>query len=725
MSAGAIQALAKRRTGLTLSRSLLFRLCEAAGGNPFFALELARAQLADPSRDLTMPLVIPPTLEQLLEARLASLNPRTRRALLIIAAHGRLPWRLLSLLGLTEQELDTAFASRVIELSDGLISFTHPLLASAVYQSAEASKRRAAHRHLAHALTDPVERGRHLALSASEPDAQTAATLESVAAVARRRGSLAAAAELAEQALRITPGDDVEARHRRAVAAARASLDAGQGNRARFLADRLLAEAAAGQERAAALVLRSELGDHASAIPLLEEALAEAGGDVRLEAMIHTQLADAGRYTNGMRWAEQHVQAAVELAERLDDDLLRANALSALVQLSIEQGRTDALSLAERAHAIAETLADPREVKGAGWGLGAALFWSDRIERAREWLERERERWLDRDEVVQMEILWYLALLELRVGHWELASTYADEMQQVGLEYGLDDPPFRLPTIELALYRGDVLSARELAIGALTVAGEQQLPYYFGILGKCDLWTGNPEAAVAHFHRAEELADDRGWQEPNLREWRGEYARALLQLDRIDEAMPLVDDWESAAKRLDRQGVLADATQSRGLIAAARGDLSTASTLLEEAVERHAAADDPFGRARTLVALGAVRRRARQKRSARAALEEAVAGFMELGAAGWTAIARDELARIGGRTRMEGLSPSERRVAGLVAEGRTNREIAVALFLGEATVASHLHHIYAKLGIRSRTELARRFSGVAIPAPDPSNFPPT
>lgn len=74
---------------------------------------------------------------------------------------------------------------------------------------------------------------------------------------------------------------------------------------------------------------------------------------------------------------------------------------------------------------------------------------------------------------------------------------------------------------------------------------------------------------------------------------------------------------------------------------------------------------------------------------------------------------------------MEGLSPSERRVAGLVAEGRTNREIAVALFLGEATVASHLHHIYAKLGIRSRTELARRFSGVAIPAPDPSNFPPT
>ena len=70
--------------------------------------------------------------------------------------------------------------------------------------------------------------------------------------------------------------------------------------------------------------------------------------------------------------------------------------------------------------------------------------------------------------------------------------------------------------------------------------------------------------------------------------------------------------------------------------------------------------------------------------------------------------ARDELGRIGGRTRDEGLSPAERRVAVLVAEGRTNREVAAALFLGERTVASHLTHIYAKLGVRSRTELARR-----------------
>ena len=82
--------------------------------------------------------------------------------------------------------------------------------------------------------------------------------------------------------------------------------------------------------------------------------------------------------------------------------------------------------------------------------------------------------------------------------------------------------------------------------------------------------------------------------------------------------------------------------------------------------------------------------------------------FEALGAAGWAEKARAELGRIGGRTRAEGLTAAEQRVAALVAEGRTNREVAAALFLAERTVASHLSHVYAKLGVRSRTELARK-----------------
>ena len=115
----------------------------------------------------------------------------------------------------------------------------------------------------------------------------------------------------------------------------------------------------------------------------------------------------------------------------------------------------------------------------------------------------------------------------------------------------------------------------------------------------------------------------------------------------------------------------------------------------------------PFGQARALLALGVARRRARQKRGARA-IDAAQAGFEELGAVRWAARARAEAGRIGGRTASEGLTAAERRVAALVAEGRTNAEVAAALFLADRTVASHLTRIYAKLGVRSRTELARR-----------------
>jgi DNA-binding CsgD family transcriptional regulator len=154
--------------------------------------------------------------------------------------------------------------------------------------------------------------------------------------------------------------------------------------------------------------------------------------------------------------------------------------------------------------------------------------------------------------------------------------------------------------------------------------------------------------------------------------------------------------------------VTAQVTRCRALVAAACGDVEAAHALLERAVSEHEAVGDPFGRARALLALGVVRRRRRQKRPAREAIEAALEAFETIGAAGWAATTRRELGRVGGRTRVEGLTAAERRVASLVAEGRTNREVAAALFLGERTVASHLTHVYAKLGVRSRTELARR-----------------
>jgi DNA-binding CsgD family transcriptional regulator len=725
LSAGAIQLLLRQRLGITLPRPTLLRLHEVSGGNAFYALELARARSLDPTRDAALPVAVHADVGRLLRVRLEALNARTRRALLLIAAHGRLPVGLLRAVDVEPEALDPAFAANLIETSDEVVGFTHPLLASAVYQGAAAEERRAAHRRLATAIADPVHRGRHLALGADGPDDDLAAAIESAANLARGRGIPIAAAELTEHALRLTPPHAADDLHRRAIATARAHLAAGEGSRARAIAVDLVAGAPAGRRRAEALVLRSDLEHPGFAMALLGDALAEATTHPGLQAAIHARLADTGRVTKGRVWAERHALASLRLAEQLDDDALRANALSILAFVRFDGADPDALQLAERAYRLTTRLSDTRQVKVAGMSaVSHLLTWSDRPERAREWLERRLVDWLDRDEQVRSELLWYLALVEFWSGDWTTASEHADEAREIDIGYDIEFPQAHLTPALVALHRGEFIAARDHSLRALSLARGQLLPAHAAILGICDLWSGNPPVAIANLIQAEHAADARGWVEPNMRWWRAEYVEALLQLGRIDDATRLAADWETAAERLGRERVLAQAVRCRGLIAAARGDLSTAVELLQESAARHEAIGDPFGRARSLLALGVVRRRARQKRSARQSLEDALAGFEGLGAMSWVATARRELGSIGGRTRIEGLSPSELRVAELVAEGRTNREIASSLFLGERTVASHLTHIYAKLGIRSRTELARQLPPhVDLPAGDASKVP--
>jgi DNA-binding CsgD family transcriptional regulator len=228
------------------------------------------------------------------------------------------------------------------------------------------------------------------------------------------------------------------------------------------------------------------------------------------------------------------------------------------------------------------------------------------------------------------------------------------------------------------------------------------------ILGLVAYWSGDGPEALDWLDQADRRAAELGWREPSVRWWSSDYSGLLLELGRVDDAVEVIDVWEEDARRVGREWVLAHVTRCRGLVAAAQGEIGQAEPLLRRAVAGHEAVGDPFGRARALLDLGVVRRRARQKRAAQEAIEAALAGFEELGAATWVEKARAELGRIGGRKREEGLTSAESRVATLVAEGRTNREVAATLFLAERTVASHLTHIYAKLGIRSRTELARR-----------------
>jgi DNA-binding CsgD family transcriptional regulator len=708
LSLGATHRLLQARLGRTFSRPTLLRVHEVSGGNPFYALELARVLGADV--DPMEPLHVPATLEGLVRARLDGLPTATRQGLLLASALGRPSAALIADVGVTQDVLEPAFAAHVIERANGTIRFTHPLLASVVYQGVSADERRRAHGLVAQIVDDPILRARHLALSTERPDTEIAAALEDATALASTRGALIAAAELGEHALRLTPSEARDDFHRRAVATTRAHLQAGEGTRARTIAVDLLARTPAGPSRAEALLLLAELESLDRSVALLHEALVEAAARPALRAVIHRRLAEHGRMTKGREWAQEHARASLDLAESLDDDALRAGALSVLAALRFEMGDPEAPRLAERAYEAAAVVADEELLKDAGMELAYMLMWSTETGRARTMLESLHREWSERDELRSAEALWCLSWVELRAGRWSLAAEYAERSREVGAQYDMEWPPNFFLIALVAAHRGEFERARDATErgGALADRQGALLAGLVAVPGLVDFWSGDAPAAAESFAAAEQTANARGWREPNMRWWRADYIEALLELGRMDDAVSLLDVWEADAARVGREWVLAQVTRCRGLLAAAKADVEQAQSVLEEAVGKHEAVGDPFGRARALLALGLVRRRARQKRAARDAIEAALAEFAELGAVSWAARARAELGRVGGRTRIEGLTPAERRVADLVAGGQTNREVAATLFLGERTVASHLTHIYAKLGVRSRTELARR-----------------
>ena len=236
LTLGALQHILHARVGTPLPRSVLRRIHEMSGGNPFFALEIARA-LERHERPLgpTDPLPFPSNLAALVHDRISALPSDSRAALEVVAVSTPATVELLA--RATDSEplmlLEPAIENGVVELVGERIVFTHPLLASAVSSSVSAVRGRKLHRRLADACPGPERRGRHLALAADGPSRAAAAALDEAAAAAGARGAIAAAAELLEHARRLTPPEDSEDALRRAIVAAAHHFEAGDAARAR------------------------------------------------------------------------------------------------------------------------------------------------------------------------------------------------------------------------------------------------------------------------------------------------------------------------------------------------------------------------------------------------------------------------------------------------------------------------------------------------------------
>jgi DNA-binding CsgD family transcriptional regulator len=227
------------------------------------------------------------------------------------------------------------------------------------------------------------------------------------------------------------------------------------------------------------------------------------------------------------------------------------------------------------------------------------------------------------------------------------------------------------------------------------------------MLGFAELSRGDPAAALEHLRGAGEYYRAVAMGELSMGNVMQNEIEALVAVGRLEDAEEVVAYVEEKGRPTGRAWHEAVAARGRALVASARGDADAARTHLTRALAAHERLPQPFELGRTLLAQGAIERRAKRRGDARSALTRALELFDGLGAPLWAEKAAEELARIPGRPPASGeLSGTERQIAELVAAGLPNKEIAAKLFVTVRTVEGNLTRIYGKLGIRSRTELA-------------------
>lgn len=721
LSLGAVHHLLQSRLDLFLARPRLRRLHELAGGNPFYALELGRA-LDRGTIQLEPGEPLPATLQELVSERVAGLPEATRAELAAAAALSRPTLSLVD-----GEALEPAVQANVVEVAGDEVRFTHPLLRTAAYAPLTASERRELHRRLAEIVSDVEERARHLALATQEPDEMVARIVEGGADAAFRRGAPIAAAELAEQARRLTPAGAREDATRRSLDEAEYRFEAGDVARSEAVLEDALESTAPGPARARLLSrlarVRHFAEDVGGGVDLLREALAEAGDDPALRAEIEEGLAwGLMLMRSDLSGAAEHARSAVRLAERLGDRAALAEALAAQALTELALGR-DPTSAMRRAMELEEWTLHLRVLRHPSFAKGYLLNCEDRLDQAREtFRELQRRATEQGDESALATILNHLTLVELLAGNWEEAIRNAEEGHSLALQSG--QRPTQASILGkkalIEALQGAVEEARATARRSLEIAAPGFDPSSpepalgrggqtaIGALGLLELSLGRPEEAHSYLGPLTAALLEAGIEEPGELRCLPDSVEALVYLGRLEEAEAMLAPFEGAARRLDRPTALAVAGRCRGLLLASRGDVDEALSALERGLEQHDRHPLPFERGRTLLALGQGQRRAKRRRDARVSLELALAVFEELGASVWAETARGALARIGGRAPSGGkLTPTERKLAELVAEGRSNKEAAAELFVTPKTVETQLSRIYAKLGIHSRAELAR------------------
>jgi|SRR5579884_1491843 len=709
------------------------RLHRETGGNPLALIELARERLPELAPGVPVP--VPTTVAEAYLQRAAALPEPTRDTLVLAAVTDRgdvlLLERAAVRLGLSVADLDPAAAAGLLTVAGGRVEFRHPLARSALYAAAPPERRRAVHRALAETLpdADADRRAWHLALAAAGTDEHASSALAQAGERAYERSAYDVASQAYERAARLAP----ERRQRAALLyeAADAAWLGGRGDHALSLLDDA-AEADEGSLPSADLDhLRGRIalwrGPLQECIAVLAAAADRA--EPATAVVILAELVIGASYAGDAATAREAGSRAAALAARDGSGPTAffgriAQGMALVFAGEGEAGAAairDAVRMLERSD---ELRGDPRLLLFAALGplyLREAGTGEELVERA---LAAARAR---SAAGVLAHLLTHVAIHDAATERWVEAQAAFDEAIELARETG------QHVVLAGALARYAWLEARLGQDGRCRAHAEESLAIARAQgAGLCEIWAlaalrdlalvrGDVESALARAEEQQRLIDDRRIADVDVSP-APERVELLLRLSREGEARTTATAHAAAAAAKAQPWALARAARAQALLAP--DDAFDAP--FAEALALHARTPDAFERGRTELAYGARLRRGGERARAREQLRAAHETFEALGAAPWADAARSELAATGETARrrepstVDELTPQELRVAVLLAEGRTTREAAAALFLSPKTVEYHLRNVYRKLAIHSREELARSFGAAAERHPSSS-----
>ena len=722
---GGLHMLISQRLGRVFPRPKLVRIAEISGGNPFYALELARAM---DGRSPTAEPPLPGTLAELVRLRIGRFEGGVRDVLLAAACVSAPTVELLAQVNDTTVEsvvdlLEDAETDGIIGIDGNRVRFSHPLLARGVYTDATPARRRATHRALAAIEPLPELKARHLALATTTTDEPTLAALDAAAAAARARGAPAAAAELLGLAIRL--GGDTP---RRRITAAQQHFLAGDTAQARTLINPLIEHPEPGMMRALAGIMMAAIHIYDNRFLEAVEVLNRAHSDaeriplVQVQTLLSLSLAQSmglGLFTE----AAANARDAITLSDEVGDPFQISQARAWWVTVNFNNGQgIDEPSL-RRALELEDTTNDVPVIYSASVNHALLLAWTGQLEQAQSQMLAARRRYLERGaDRDMMAVSGYSALIEIWRADYAQAAVFAEEAvvwaQQLGGGH-LDVIPLPIRAT-VAAYTGRESDARADAACAIEAAHRCGSPFMavwpIQVLGFIEVSLGNYAEALTTMQPLLSRFDPALGTELMRNWWLPDAAEAMIAVGRLEQAEQLIAALESNGRRLDRSWMLAVGARGRSMWLAARGDIHGAERTARQAMIEHQRLPMPFERARTQLLLGQLERRQRRKEAATEALRGALHAFEDMGASLWAERARAELARanVSPNRDFAALTPSEQRVAELAASGMTNRDIAAALFISAKTVEHNLSRAYRKLEIRSRAELGRRMDQLAI-----------